>query len=52
MKSFTLQDCHERYDGIGWTDRINVIIYAPGWNEDEDKIEQIGDSSNPIDCLH
>ena len=45
---FTLQDCHERYDGIGWTDRINVIIYAPGWNEDVDKIEQIGDSSNPI----
>jgi len=45
---FTLQDCHERYDGIGWTDRINVLIYAPGWNEDSEKIEQIGDSSNPI----
>ena len=48
-ETFKLQDCHERYDGIGWTDRVNVLIYAPGWNEDEDKIEQIGDSSNPID---
>ncbi|NNL59204.1 MAG: hypothetical protein HKP31_07085, partial [Nitrosopumilus sp.] len=47
-ETFTLQECHERYNGIGWTDRINVIIYAPGWNEDEYKIEQIGDSSNPI----
>lgn len=48
-ETFKLQDCHERYDGIGWTDRVNVLIYAPGWNEDSDKIEQIGDASNPID---
>ena len=48
-ETFKLQDCHERYDGIGWTDRINVLIYAPGWNEDVDKIEQIGTLSNPID---
>lgn len=46
---FTLQDCHERYDGIGWTDRINVLVYAPGWNTDSDKIEQIGGKSNPLD---
>jgi len=46
---FTLQECNERYEGIGWTDRINVLIYAPGWNEDEDKIEQIGGASNPLD---
>ncbi|WP_428325945.1 hypothetical protein [Nitrosopumilus sp.] len=48
-ETFKLQDCHERYDGIGWTDRINVLIYAPGWNEDTEKIEQIGTSANPID---
>lgn len=48
-EAFTLQDCKERYEGIGWTDRINVLIYAPGWNEDSDKIEQIGGASNPID---
>lgn len=47
-ETFTLQDCHERYDGIGWTDRVNVLVYAPGWNEDEYKIEQIGTLSNPI----
>ncbi len=47
-ETFLLQDCHERYEGIGWTDRINVLIYAPGWNEDEANIEKIGDASNPI----
>ena len=47
-ETFKLQDCHERYEGIGWTDRVNVLIYAPGWNEDSDKIERIGTSSNPI----
>lgn len=48
-ETFLLQDCHERYEGIGWTDRINVLIYAPGWNEDSEKIDQIGSASNPID---
>ena len=48
-ETFKLQDCHERYEGIGWTDRVNVLIYAPGWNEDTDKIEQIGTTENPID---
>ena len=47
-ETFKLQDCHERYDGIGWTDRVNVLIYAPGWNEDSDKIDRIGTSTNPI----
>ena len=47
-EAFTLQDCHERYEGIGWTDRINVLVYAPGWNEDSDKIDVIGTSSSPI----
>ena len=47
-ETFLLQDCHERYDGIGWTDRINVLIYAPGWNEDSDNVEEIGTTLNPI----
>ena len=49
-ETFKLQDCNERYEGIGWTDRVNVLIYAPGWNEDVDKIERIGTSQNPIDA--
>ena len=48
-ETFTLQKCNERYEGIGWTDRINVLVYAPGWNEDKDKIEEIGGPSNPLD---
>ncbi|KAF6246047.1 hypothetical protein [Nitrosopumilus sp. b2] len=48
-ETFKLQDCNERYEGIGWTDRVNVLVYAPGWNEDEHKIEEIGTTSNPID---
>ena len=48
-ETFTMQDCNERYEGIGWTDRINVLVYAPGWNEDSDKVERIGTSDNPID---
>ncbi len=47
-EAFTLQDCKERYEGLGWTDRINVLIYAPGWNEDSNKIDVIGTSTNPI----
>ena len=47
-EAFTLQDCNERYEGLGWTDRINVLIYAPGWNEDSNKIDVIGTPENPI----
>ena len=47
-EAFTLQDCNERYEGLGWTDRINVLIYAPGWNDDTDKIDVIGTPGNPI----
>ena len=45
---FVLQDCNERYEGLGWTDRINVLIHAPGWNEDSDKIDVIGTPTHPI----
>ena len=48
-EAFTLQDCNERYHGIGWTDRVNVLIYAPGWNVNEFSIDEIGGEDNPID---
>lgn len=48
-EAFKLQDCHEKYEGYTWTDRIHVLIYAPGWNEDEYSIDKIGESEgNPI----
>ena len=40
----TLQDCVEKYDGYTWTDRVNVLIWAPGWNNDSDKLDRIGES--------
>ena len=30
--AITLVDCVEKYEGYTWTDRVNVIIWAPGWN--------------------
>ena len=29
---------YEKYDGYGWHTKINVMIYAPGWNEDSLKM--------------
>ena len=43
-EAFKLSDCHEKYEGYTWTDRIHVLIYAPGWNEDSDRVEDIGES--------
>ncbi len=44
----TLQDCFktESYDDYGWYGKVNVLIYAPGWNFDENAIEWIGDGSD------
>ena len=42
--ALTPQECEEKYDGYTWTDRVNVLIYAPGWNTDEYVMEKIGDS--------
>ena len=47
-ETFEMSECDERYENYGWTDRINVLIYAPGWNEDPFKIEEIGTTSNQI----
>ena len=43
----TLKDCFETetYENYGWYGKINVLIYAPGWNSDSDLIEWIGDGS-------
>ena len=43
----TLHDCFETetYEGYGWYGKVNVLIYAPGWNFDEDRIEWIGDGT-------
>ena len=38
----TMQDCDEKYDGYTWTDRIYVLIYANGYNNDSEKIDTIG----------
>ena len=42
----TLQDCDEKYEGYTHTDRIYVLVYANGFNEDSDKIESIGLGQN------
>ena len=42
--AITPQECDEKYDGYTWTDRVNVLIYAPGWNTDENNMEKIGQS--------
>ena len=42
----TLQDCDEKYDGYTWSDRIYVLIYANGFNEDAEKIDYIGKNNN------
>ena len=43
---------YEKYDGYGWHTKINVMIYAPGWNEDSLKIDTIGTSdSEPIGVI-
>jgi hypothetical protein len=44
--AMTLQDCNERYEGYTWTDRVNVLIYAPGYNYDDKKIDNIGKTFN------
>jgi hypothetical protein len=35
---------YEKYDGYAWEGKINVMIYAPGWNEDSLKNDVIGNT--------
>ena len=50
----TLKDCFktETYEGYGWFGKINVMIYAPGWNHDEDRIEWIGNTAEEPITFH
>lgn len=41
--------CIEIDDGYSWGSRLYVLIYAPAWNTDPNKLDVIGnDDSNPI----
>ena len=44
----TLKDCFETetYENYGWYGKVNVLIYAPGWNFEENEIEWIGDGTD------
>ena len=43
---------YEKYEGYKWEGKINVMIYAPGWNEDSQKMDTIGTSeATPIGVI-
>ena len=39
----TLAECDDTIDGYSWGSKINILIFAPAWNEDSYKIDVIGD---------
>ena len=42
----------EKYEGYAWQGKVMVMIYAPGWNEDPDKLDSIGTSEDtPIGVI-
>ena len=42
----------EKYEGYAWQGKVMVMIYAPGWNEDPDKLDSIGTSDEtPIGVI-
>ena len=38
--------CKEKFDGYSWGSRIYILIYAPGWNTDSNKIDVIGNNNH------
>ena len=43
---------YETYEGYAWEGKINVMIFAPGWNEDSGKVDTIGtDDSTAIGII-
>jgi len=43
---------YEKYDGYSWEGKINVMIYAPGWNQDSGKFDTIGTTDDtPIGVI-
>ena len=42
----------EKYEGYAWQGKVMVMIYAPGWNVDPDKLDSIGTSEDtPIGVI-
>ncbi len=42
----------ETYEGYAWEGSVNVMIYAPGWNEDPEKTDTIGNTDQtPIGVI-
>ena len=42
----TIEDCDDTIEGYSWGSKINILIFAPAWNEDDsNKIDTIGDDS-------
>ena len=38
--------CKEKLDGYSWGSRIYILIYAPGWNTESNKLDVIGNNSH------
>ena len=39
----TIEDCDDTIEGYSWGSKINILVFAPAWNEDSNKIDTIGD---------
>ena len=39
----TLEECNDTIDGYSWGSKINVLIFAPAWNSEKNKIDTLGD---------
>ena len=42
----TIEECDDTINGYSWGSKINILIFAPAWNEDNNKIDTIGDDSD------
>ena len=42
----TIEDCNDTIDGYSWGSKINILIFAPSWNENKYKIDTIGDDTD------
>jgi hypothetical protein len=41
-----MSKCKERTDGYSWGSRVYVLIFAPGFNTDKHKIDELGNTAN------
>jgi len=42
----TIEECDDTIHGYSWGSKINILIFAPAWNEDSNKIDTIGDDTD------